>query len=148
MLMGDVVLSFTRGEITNLLIEGDFKHCGIYAGSGKIIEATSRGVVLTELEDFCSSKDRIAVCRPTFCSEKEIIAAVRYARDRKGSEYDYYFEPNENAFYCAELIAKAYDYGTSGRSPFFRRDVWGVDTVLPIDFKLAYKKFNTVVEVP
>lgn len=146
--LGDVVLSYTKGELTNFLIKGDYKHCGIYAGANKIIEATSKGVVLTVLDDFCASKDKVAVCRPLFCDEKQIIKAVRYARDRRGSSYDYYFEPNEHAFYCAELIAKAYDYATDGQSPFTRRDVWGVETVLPIDFKLAKTKFETVLEVP
>lgn len=146
--LGDVVLSYTSGELTNLLIEGEYKHCGIYAGSSKIIEATSKGVTITELDDFCASKDKVGVFRSRFCSEKQKIAAVRYARDRRGSSYDYYFEPNEHAFYCAELIAKAYDYATAGNSPFTRRDIWGVETVLPIDFKLATSKFETVVEVP
>lgn len=146
--LGDVVLSYTSGELTNLLIEGEYKHCGIYAGSSKIIEATSKGVTITELDDFCASKDKVGVFRSKFCSEKQKIAAVRYARDRRGSSYDYYFEPNEHAFYCAELIAKAYDYATAGNSPFTRRDIWGVETVLPIDFKLATSKFESVVEVP
>ena len=119
-----------------------------YAGSNKIIEATSKGVTITELDDFCSNKDKVAICRPLFCDEKQIIKAVRYARDRRGSSYDYYFEPNEHAFYCAELIAKSYDDATDGQSPFTRRDIWGVETVLPIDFKLAKKKFETVLEAP
>lgn len=145
---GDVVLSYTSGEISNYLIPGEYKHCGIYAGNNKIIEATSKGVVLTEIDDFCSNKDKIAICRPLFCDERKMLKAVTYARDRRGSPYDYYFEPNEHAFYCAELIAKAYYYATDGLTPFETRESLGVHTVLPIDFKLAKSKFETVLERP
>jgi uncharacterized protein YycO len=146
--LGDIILTYSEGELTNLLIEGEYKHCAIYAGSERVIEAIGQGVVVTDIDDFCATKDKIAVCRANFCTDKELISAVRYARDRRGSPYDYFFEPNEKAFYCAELISRSFDYAKAGMSPFYRRDVWGIETVLPIDFKLATKKFTTELEIP
>lgn len=144
---GDVLLSYSYGELTNLLIPGEYKHCAIYV-DGRVVEATHIGVCSTPFEDFCASKDMVAICRPIFCGEQEMAEAVRYAVNQEGLAYDYYFEPNEEAFYCAELIAKAYEHATSGASPFKTRLTLGVETVLPIDFKLATKKFKTVLERP
>jgi Permuted papain-like amidase enzyme, YaeF/YiiX, C92 family len=146
--LGDVLLTLTKGELTNFFIPGEYKHCGLYAGSDKVIEATGKGVSVTNLEDFCYTKDKIAVCRSRFCKNKDLLRVVKYARDLRGSPYDYYFEPNEDAFYCAELIAAAFNHGVVGMSPFTTRDMWGVETVLPSDFKNAIKKFEVVLEVP
>lgn len=148
LLPGDVLLSFSLGELTNRFIEGEFKHCAIYAGSTRIIEAVGSGVRGESLEDFCASKDSIAVVRSKFCTAAVSKRAVDFAESQIGKPYDYEFEPNESSFYCAELIAKAYDVATDGQTPFKYREVLGVSTVLPIDFKLAVKKFDLITERP
>lgn len=145
---GDVLLSYTKGELTNVFIEGEFKHCAIYVGDGYVVEAIGRGVTENLLEDFCASKDKIAVCRPLFCGDDVMISACQIAMDQRGKPYDYGFEPNEQAFYCAELVAYCYNKATEGKSPFTPRSVMGVETVLPVDYKLAAKKFSLVMERP
>lgn len=148
LLPGDVILTFSLGELTNKFIEGEYKHCAMYAGQERIIEAVGSGVRGESLEDFCSSKDLIGVFRAKFGDEDTARRAVQFAEGQIGRPYDYTFEPNEDAFYCAELIAKAYDVATDGRTPFKYREVMGVITVLPIDFKLATKKFDQITERP
>jgi uncharacterized protein YycO len=145
---GDVVITYSRGEMTNRFIKGEFKHAAIYAGAGKVIQAVGKGVTADEFEDFCASKDRIAIVRPKFCDDSTCKIAALNAISQLGKPYDYYFEIGDGAFYCAELIEWAYRQATSGASPFTKKDAMGVETVLPSDFYLAKSKFALVIERP
>jgi uncharacterized protein YycO len=145
---GDVLLSYTKGELTNTLIDGEYKHCGIYTGQGVVVEAVGHGVRAVTLEEFAASKDKIAICRPLFALDAVCSKAADIAVEQIGKPYDYGFEPNEEAFYCAELVAFCYNKATDGATPFVPREVMGVATVLPVDYKLAKSKFKTVAEVP
>ncbi len=145
---GDILVSFSLGELTNYFIEGDFKHAAMYIGSDRVVEAIGKGVSINSLDDFCSGKDRIAVLRPLFCDETTCRVAAMNAVSQLGKPYDYYFEMSEQSFYCAELITWAYFNATIGTSPFVKRQVMGVDTVLPNDFYLAKSKFELVIERP
>lgn len=148
MQVGDVVLTYSKGELTNYLIEGEFKHCAMYIGSGSVIEAVGKGVRVIDFESFAASKDKIAVSRANFCDANTAKIAANFALFQEGKPYDYSFEPNENAFYCAELIAEAYQVATGDNSPFILRTVMGVETVLPNDFYMARKKFDLIIERP
>jgi len=148
MLPGDGIITFSEGELTNYFIDGEYKHCAMYLGQGQVIEAVGKGVVITDLEDFCASKDKICVVRPKFCTFDERLRAVKYALTQVGTAYDYEFNPNVDSFYCAELYTQALQMATSFTSPFFPREVMGMMTVLPVDFKLATKKFEIVIERP
>ena len=145
---GDVVVAYSRGELTNHFIEGQFKHAAMYIGEGKIIEAIGKGVTTQDFEDFCASKDRIAILRPNFCGDGTCKIAAMNAKSQLGKPFDYYFEIGSQAFYCAELIAWSYRYATLGGSPFIKKDVMGCDTVLPSDFYYAKSKFSLVIERP
>jgi hypothetical protein len=145
---GDILITFSLGELTNYFIEGDYKHAAMYIGNGRVVEAIGKGVSVSEFEDFCSGKDKIAVLRPLFCTAETAKLAAINAVAQMGKPYDYYFEIGESAFYCAELITWAYSNATSGSSPFIKRAVMGADTVLPNDFYLAKSKFELVIERP
>lgn len=146
--VGDGVLSFSKGELTNYLIEGEYKHCAIYVGIGTVVEAVGSGVRRVPFTKFCSSKDKIAIVRPSFCdTEAKALAALK-AIELVGKPYDYEFEPNEEAFYCAELLAYCYLQATNNDSPFIPREVLGVQTVLPSDFIMATNKFDKIMERP
>lgn len=145
---GDVIVAFSRGELTSYFIEGEFKHAAMYIGAGQIIQAIGTGVSTENFEDFCASKDRIAILRPKFCDESYCKIAAMNATSQLGKPYDYYFEIGDGAFYCAELVEWAYRFATNGASPFTKKDVLGVDTVLPSDFYLAKSKFAIVIERP
>jgi uncharacterized protein YycO len=145
---GDVILAYSRGELTNRFIDGEFKHAAMYIGAGKVIEAVGRGVSVTDFEDFCASKDRIAILTPKFCDSTVCKLAAMNATSQVGKPYDYYFEIGDGAFYCAELITWAYDQAMSGASPFTKKDVLGCETVFPSDFYNAKSKFQLVIEKP
>lgn len=146
--IGDVLVTFSKGELTNYLIEGTFKHVGMYIGDEQVIEAIGKGVTVNSFDDFCSSKDRIAIVRPLFCTADERNKAAAYSMLHIGRPYDYYFEPSEKAFYCAELVYEAYMAATDFKSPFIKREVLGVETILPNDFYVARKKFELIMEKP
>ena len=145
---GDVLLTYAKGELTNYFIEGEYKHVAMYCGDGVIVEAVGTGVRAEAFDEFCSSKDKIAILRASFCSAEVCLKAVESALNQIGKSYDYAFEPNEKAFYCAELAAYAYQCATDFKSPFVVREIMGVETVLPDDFKLAVKKFDLIAEIP
>jgi uncharacterized protein YycO len=145
---GDVLITFSLGELTNYFIEGDFKHAALYIGNSRVVEAIGKGVSVTDFEEFCAGKDRIAVLRPLFCDESTSRIAALNAISQIGKPYDYYFEMGEQSFYCAELITWAYFNATNGLSPFVKREVMGVETVLPNDFYMAKSKFEIVMERP
>lgn len=145
---GDVIVAYSRGELTNKFIDGEFKHAAMYVGHGSVVQAIGKGVSVESFEDFCASKDRIAILTPTFCDAATCRIATMNALSQIGKPYDYYFEIGDGAFYCAELIEWAYRHATYGGSPFSRKDVLGCDTVLPTDFYLAKSKFTLVIERP
>jgi uncharacterized protein YycO len=145
---GDVIVTFSRGELTNKFIEGSFKHAAMYVGAGKIIQAIGRGVSVESFEDFCASKDRMAILRPKFCDASDCKIAAMNATSQLGKPYDYYFEIGDGSFYCAELIEWAYRHATLGASPFTKKYVLGCETILPSDFYLAKSKFELVIERP
>ena len=145
---GDVLCTYSEGELTNLFIKGKFKHVGIFAGDGRVVEAIGRGVTSCGFHEFCSTKDKIAILRPKFCDEQESKAAKNHALSQIGVPYDFEFQPNERAFYCAELVWWAYNKATGGNSPFVRRKILGVETVYPSDFYQAHDKFELILELP
>ena len=90
------------------------KHAAIYVGnmgSGDICyvaEAVGRGVVLTDLVTFMTTKDIIIGCKPKFIREdvSGFIYAIHQAtRGSIGKPYDYLFNRDGKAFYCFELVA-------------------------------------------
>lgn len=145
---GDVLISYSSGELTNLLIDGEYKHAAMFTGKGFVVEAVGTGVRRVNFYDFARGKDKIAALRSTFCTEDQAIIAAVTADGLVGKPYDYDFEPNEKAFYCAEIISYCYDLAKETKSPFKTREIMGVMTVLPIDFKNASDKFSIVIERP
>lgn len=111
--IGTVILTKTRGEFSNLINPTQIKHAGIYVGdinnNGKfyVAEATARGVILTDLVTFLTTKDLAVGCKPMFIRnrdqfEEEIKkSTLRFI----GLPYDYLFKKGGTAFYCFELAA-------------------------------------------
>lgn len=140
---GAVLITRVNGELANLFIPGDYKHAAIvgpYQHSGDIrdmyvIEATTHGVKQTDLISFMVSKDSLALLYPCFCDGIAMLEASDICKRQTGMAYDFKFEPNNNAFYCSELIQWAYADAISPDTVVFtKRKSLGIDTVLPVDF--------------
>lgn len=115
---GTVLLTKTNYELSNLINPTEIKHAGIYVGnmgSGKVcyvLEAVGKGVVLTDLVSFLTSKDLVVGCRPKFIRSEDTFnySLHEAARLYNGKPYDYLFNKDKKAFYCFELAATCLKY--------------------------------------
>jgi len=111
--IGTVLLTKTRGELSNIINPAKMKHAGIFVGRMKeeeifyVMEATAEGVVFTDLVTFMTTKDEIVICKPNFIRDKADFntKVQKLALKLKGIPYDYLFNPDGTAFYCFELAA-------------------------------------------
>ena len=145
---GDIIVTRKLGEPTNLFIPGFYTHSMMYVGNSTVVEATSLCVHETDILDALMSKDHFAILRPKFCSQVEMKLIANKAKELKlkNIEYDYGFEPNNDAFYCSELIYFCYKSVLKNKFPFDMRETLGVKTVTPQDYYEAIKKFYRVLE--
>jgi hypothetical protein len=139
---GDVLMSRTDGELTNLFIPGFWSHGAVYVGDGWVVEAIGEGVVYTDLVTWMTTKDAVRVCRPLFASYAQREAAALWARSFVGRRYDYSFASGNDAFYCFELTYAIYQKAMGDESPWTLRKTWGVDTVVGDDFDAATDKWG------
>lgn len=139
---GSVLLTYTRGEFSNLFIPGDFTHAAIAHSHKWVIEATGEGVRKKDLITFMTSKDRVVLLDPKFCDAYQMGKAAELASVSIGSPYDYLFTGGNEAFYCSELVQ--YCYEKIGCPEFTRRERFNVSTVIPMDFIRAVDKWELV----
>lgn len=112
--IGTVFLTKTNGEFTNYInpASKDIKHSGIYIGKIEgiptVIEAVGKGVVLTDLVSFLTSKDRVIGLNPNFLDYDDKKYLPLEALKFKGLPYDYLFKSGNKAFYCFELVVNIF----------------------------------------
>ncbi|MGI6232526.1 MAG: YiiX/YebB-like N1pC/P60 family cysteine hydrolase [Prevotella sp.] len=80
-------------------------------GNLTVLEAVHKGVVFTPLDSFLLHNSHegvptVLVGRVT-CSV-DIPASIANAARQLGKPYDFYFMPDDKAFYCSELVQKSY----------------------------------------
>lgn len=106
---GMVILTKTEGELSNLLNPTKIKHAGIYIGpidsSGicYVAEAVGKGVVLTDLVTFLTTKDVAVGCFPKGFKTEMADALCEEALGFLHVPYDFIFKLGKEAFYCFEL---------------------------------------------
>ncbi len=109
----DAIEAVTEG------VEGyDFSHIGLVMkdkdGQLKVMEAISKGVVLTPIDDFKNrSKDslgqtKVIVGRMNKEYSKHIPDAIKFIDSKMESEYDDAFDIDNDKYYCSELIHLAF----------------------------------------
>ena len=141
---GMVIVTNTHGELTSALIPGKWSHTGIYVGNDMVIEATGSGVVKTDLITFMLTKDEITLVSPIFADSMQRLRAAQHAEYFVGKSYDYDFNPNNDAFYCSELVIACYSKAFNNELPFEVRERFGTETVTPDDIVLAERKWLKV----
>ena len=109
--IGDVFLTKSSWELSNITNPCKFKHGAFYVGNifgdeiKYVFESTAEGAVLTNLVDFLLSKDIVVICelkRGRVILKEEIQnMALKY----KGIPYDYLFSKTGRSMYCFELVA-------------------------------------------
>lgn len=98
---GDVLLTHTSGELSNLFL-AFFGHGAIFS-KGSIFEAVTKGTKETDPMFFLSRKDDVLVLRPKFHINKDTLHYFLSSNENK--EYDYEFESEDGQFYCFEYVA-------------------------------------------
>ncbi len=71
------------------------------------LEAVHRGVVLTPMDSFLLHRDSLVLVgrlRDTV----GVVASAQRALAFLGRPYDFFFMPDDSAFYCSELVQKCY----------------------------------------
>lgn len=92
---GDVFVTRCMGQFTNWIIPGYWKHAGIMGTDDHVLEAVGSGVVETDLISFLTSKDEVAIVRPTFCKKDIAFKAANAAHIWLGAQYDFEFSLGE-----------------------------------------------------
>ena len=131
-----LLLCLTQGLAAQTPIKGDCSllrdadliffspadHVAIFlriAGMPYTLEATHRGVVVQPIDSTLTRHSRHG--RQVFAGRitdgLDIKASLRNALRHLGKPYDFFFEPDDSALYCSELVQKAYQ-DTAGRPIF------------------------------
>lgn len=143
--IGSVILTRTLGELSDPFIPGFWSHVAIYLGDGFVMEATTHGVVKTDIIDVLLTKDYAAAFVPLFALPEQMVAASKFAASQEGKAYDFEFATSDiQKFYCSELVYWAYEQAMNGEPEFTLRKVLGRDTVAPSDFAEAKDKWLCV----
>lgn len=108
--VGDVFLTSTNGVGSSYLnFTSTYKHSAMYIGRVEgvptVIEASSKGVVLTDLVTFFTSKDKIRVLSNKLSKKTPEEEIQGLAFPFLGGEYDYVFNDSNKKYYCHELVA-------------------------------------------
>lgn len=123
---GDVLLTYTAGVSSNLVVPGRFKHCIVFVGtaaersslesfrsgevtiddsSGDIIEARVEGVMLNRIADAMNTRvSRMVVLRPRL-SHQDRQAYVSEVLSYRGQKYDFamdFRDPSRKV--CTEVV--------------------------------------------
>ena len=114
-------------DVTQLKDKRRFSHMAMViedSGTLKVIEANIKGVKIVPLDSFIhrystkEGKPKIVVGRWKEEYEYWIPKAIEYARLKLDLPYDYAFVPNNDAYYCSEIIYEAFKHANLNEAVF------------------------------
>lgn len=117
-------------DVTQLRDKRRFSHMGMVvsdSGELKIIEANVDGVKLVPIDSFIyryktkEGKPTIVVGRLKDDYLYWVPRVVEYVKSKLGLPYDYAFIPNNDKFYCSELISEGFFYANMDQKVFKER---------------------------
>lgn len=121
---GDVVLVGGHRRFSSLVIKGPVTHAMLYIGSRRFVHAVVDGIEIDSLHAVFCEYDTMVILRAIDADKNKIKKALKFALSRVGVPFDFEFNNNPEAFYCSELILRAFrDAGiktglrVSGTSP-------------------------------
>lgn len=108
--VGDIFLTKTNWELSNITNPCELKHGAVYVGNvygdeiKYVLESTADGVILTNLVDFLLSKDVVIITELKAVLKREVTKEQihKIALKLKGTPYDYLFRPEGKSLYCFE----------------------------------------------
>jgi len=131
---GDILLTTTWGESSNLLNWGTWKHALMYIGDDTIIEAVGEGVIENTLEKVTVGKYRVLALTSKVHTRLEVHDAIENMKGRLGRSYDYDFNPDNDSDYCSESIWFSY-MDSNPQIKLKRQVLAGLHIVKPNHFK-------------
>jgi hypothetical protein len=115
---GDVVLTFTKGELSNIYNpSGDKKHGFIVVDAAKEIylEAVGEGTRGRRLARVVEHYDAIAIYRLSSLTDAHRFRIAQHWQQFEGLEYDFFYEDEDylrdghkKALYCFELVVSIF----------------------------------------
>lgn len=114
--------TFSKAIVSSTIKKSDsyhFTHVGVaHYENNKwfVIEAVTKGVCKTPIENFITKKSVVVVGRLLKQYQPVIPEAMEKIKSKIGGSYDHYFLANNNAYYCSELIQQHY---TQNDRPIF-----------------------------
>lgn len=140
---GDLILCRANGYLSNIFI-GQYTHAALYVGHEKVIEATTEGVVKSDIIDLLLKRDKVLILRPKFLYPLEINQSIRRAHVSLGKKYDFKFQQDIKSFYCSEIVL--YCYSKPGIFKLSKK--FGTLIFSPDDFlKNKHENFEVIYEV-
>lgn len=107
MRIGDILLSKSRGHLTNLLIPGKFSHAAIVIGKNKIAEMKANDFDVVDFEHFSKHTTRLALLRLRPYEKEYARQMANKAMSFSSARYDRLFSLGVDALYCSELCYEA-----------------------------------------
>lgn len=108
--IGDVILCKNKWSLGSLFIPGPWTHAALvvdyFDGDFWVLEATTKGVKLTSLDDLLMKKDSYKIKRSIVPVNKSILRGI-YA-GYIGRPYDFSFLIGNRSIYCSELIVEVF----------------------------------------
>jgi uncharacterized protein YycO len=139
---GDILVSKTHQNLSNIFIPGFYKHAAIVSSYATIVEAVDPCVqeVIAKkwIEDHCY----VVLLRDESLSPEQRWRLTTESKKFLKYPYDYQLWPGNKDLYCIELVRAAF-IAAFGKNPIPSRKVWGVDTMYPDDAR--YSKDFTVM---
>ena len=115
-------------KVTHGVKGAKFSHVGMITRNANrqmvVLEAISAGVVETPLDTFFNrsfdikGQPKIIVGRLKKDYQNLIPDAIKFAQNRLGKPYDEYFDLNNDAYYCSELLYFAFKEANAGQPIF------------------------------
>jgi hypothetical protein len=143
---GDLILTATRGELSNFIIPGFWKHGAIYIPEkgGYVIHAVGKeGVSEMDLEPFFFKRDYVAIVRPKGMSEESRAKICVAAKKNLGLSYDFSASLENATLYCFENLFVCHAEAL-GRLPFMPDKVFGEPALVGDDFYKRRNVYNVV----
>lgn len=114
--------------VTQGIDDYDFSHVGLVMksddGTLKVMEAITKGVVLTELDSFLNrsfdknQQPKVIVGRLKSEYTALIPDAIQFIHSKMDATYDFVFNIENDSFYCSELIHLAFETANN-QTPIF-----------------------------
>lgn len=103
---GDLLFHVTsNANVITEVTPGMIDHVAIYLGGDSVLEAVSRGVVITPLDSLRAQEGHYLVGRVAHYSRRRSISN---ALQLLGRPYDFLYLHDNEAIYCSELVQQNY----------------------------------------